>query len=166
MALLTYILLDAAATSVLVGRSGDAIVAVYLGSRQQTLPEFSRVYASHTLVERLTSDEIDREVVQAVDHPEKPFPRLELQFQGTLFQQLVWRELVKIPAGTTTTYTKIAEAIGKPTAVRAVGSAVGANEMLVLVPCHRVLRSDGGIGGYRWGEGLKRGLLKQEGVSI
>ncbi len=87
-----------------------------------------------------------------------------LDLHGTPFQQQVWRELRRIPPGATTTYAAIAARIGRPEAVRAVASAIGANPVAVVVPCHRVLRSDGSLSGYRWGVERKRALLALEGV--
>ena len=87
---------------------------------------------------------------------------IPLDVQGTAFQEGVWRELQKIPAGETRSYSDIAAAIGKPKAVRAVGSANGANNVAVLIPCHRVVRSDGTMGGYAYGLEIKRKLLARE----
>ncbi|MGL6289867.1 MAG: methylated-DNA--[protein]-cysteine S-methyltransferase, partial [Silanimonas sp.] len=78
------------------------------------------------------------------------------------FQMRVWRFLQGIPLGVTRSYAEVAQAIGSPNAVRAVGSACGANRVAVLVPCHRVLRGDGGLGGYRWGLSRKQALLQSE----
>jgi AraC family transcriptional regulator of adaptative response/methylated-DNA-[protein]-cysteine methyltransferase len=87
---------------------------------------------------------------------------LPLDLIGTAFQQRVWRALRDIPPGATTTYGEIAERIGARFAARAVGTACGQNPLAVVVPCHRVLRSDGGLGGYRWGIGRKTKLLGRE----
>ena len=92
----------------------------------------------------------------------RPDPRLPLDIQGTAFQQLVWTFLQTIPAGETRTYTEVAAAIGKPAAVRAAASACGANRVSLLIPCHRVIRGDGGLGGYRWGLERKQRLIEQE----
>ncbi len=89
---------------------------------------------------------------------------LELDAIGTEFQQSVWRALRGIPVGETTSYGEIAATIGAPGAVRAVGSANGANPMVVIVPCHRVVRSDGSLGGYGGGLDRKRWLLAHEGA--
>lgn len=89
-----------------------------------------------------------------------------ISFTGTDFQQKVWNALLKIPSGATTTYAEIADMIGKPKAVRAVGTAIGKNPIAYLVPCHRVLRADGGIGGYRWGKEMKQRILASEGVIL
>lgn len=86
--------------------------------------------------------------------------------QGTSFQQLVWKALQEIPAGETRTYAQIANAIGKPKAVRAVGTAIRANPIAYLIPCHRVVRTDGGFGGYRWGLEIKQKMLRAEGVNL
>lgn len=86
--------------------------------------------------------------------------------QGTPFQQSVWKALQEIPVGEIRTYAQIAIAIGKPKAVRAVGTAIGANPIAYLIPCHRVVRTDGGLGGYRWGLEIKKMMLKAEGVMI
>ncbi len=81
---------------------------------------------------------------------------------GTDFQVAVWAALGNTPAGSTTTYTKIAEAIGRPKAVRAVGTAIGANPIAFLIPCHRVIRTDGSMGGFRWGLDIKKKMLEWE----
>jgi AraC family transcriptional regulator of adaptative response/methylated-DNA-[protein]-cysteine methyltransferase len=90
-------------------------------------------------------------------------PDLPLDIAGTAFQQAVWQELRRIPAGETRSYAQIAAAVGRPGAVRAAGSANGANNVAVLIPCHRVVRSDGSLGGYAYGLERKRQLLEAEG---
>jgi O-6-methylguanine DNA methyltransferase len=97
---------------------------------------------------------------------EKPgkFPPLDLQ--GTKFQKGVWREMLKIPYGKTKSYGEIAQAVGNPKAVRAVGGACGANSIPVLVPCHRVLAANNKIGGFGSGLGWKSRLLEIEGVQL
>ena len=85
---------------------------------------------------------------------------------GTPFQQRVWQELQKIPWGTTTTYGEIAKRIGKPAAVRAVGSANGRNPLAIVIPCHRVIGSDGSLTGYAGGIATKRRLLQHEGALL
>lgn len=88
--------------------------------------------------------------------------RPALYLEGTEFQMKVWEALIEIPTNTTTTYADIAEKVGKPKAVRAVGTAVGANPIAYLVPCHRVIRTDGTLGGYRWGLEVKMKILAFE----
>ncbi len=87
---------------------------------------------------------------------------LPLDLRGTVFQQRVWRELQRIPRGETITYAELAARIGAPTAVRAVGTACGANPVAMVVPCHRVVRADGSSGGYAWGLERKARLLRGE----
>jgi AraC family transcriptional regulator of adaptative response/methylated-DNA-[protein]-cysteine methyltransferase len=85
--------------------------------------------------------------------------RLPLDIRGTVFQRRVWDALRRIPRGETRTYREIAQAVGAPDAVRAVGSACGANPVALVVPCHRAVRTDGGLGGYAWGLARKKKLL-------
>ena len=87
---------------------------------------------------------------------------LPLDARGTPLQQAVWAALRTIPAGTTASYVEVARAIGRPTAARAVAQACGANPLAVITPCHRVVRADGGLSGYRWGVERKRRLLARE----
>ena len=102
-------------------------------------------------------------VLRAIEAPAAA-PDLPIDVAGTAFQEAVWRELRKIPAGETRSYADIAVAIGEPGAVRAVGTANGSNPVAVLVPCHRVIRSDGTLGGYAGGLDRKRKLLAAEGA--
>ena len=93
---------------------------------------------------------------------EASLARLPLDIRGTVFQRRVWDELRRIPRGETRTYQEIARSIGAPDAVRAVGSACGANPVALVVPCHRAVRTDGGLGGYAWGLRRKKKLLALE----
>lgn len=102
-----------------------------------------------------------QQVVDAVEQPGRA-QDIPLDVQGTAFQQRVWQELQRIPAGETRSYSQIAAAAGNPRAVRAAGSANGANNVAVLIPCHRVVRSDGSLGGYAYGLEIKQALLDKE----
>jgi AraC family transcriptional regulator of adaptative response/methylated-DNA-[protein]-cysteine methyltransferase len=102
-------------------------------------------------------------VMQAIETP-MAVHDLPIDVAGTAFQEAVWKELRKIPPGETRSYADIAAAIGEPGAVRAVGTANGSNPVAVLVPCHRVIRSDGTLGGYAGGLDRKRQLLAAEGA--
>jgi AraC family transcriptional regulator, regulatory protein of adaptative response / methylated-DNA-[protein]-cysteine methyltransferase len=106
-------------------------------------------------------EELVSGAIAAIAHPAQ-MPDLPLDVAGTAFQQAIWSELRRIPAGETRTYADIASAVGKPKAVRAAGSANGANNVAVLIPCHRVIRSDGGLGGYAYGIERKEKLLSAE----
>ncbi|MGC2726103.1 MAG: methylated-DNA--[protein]-cysteine S-methyltransferase, partial [Candidatus Acidiferrales bacterium] len=103
-------------------------------------------------------------VEKILEHLRGREPNLDLptDVQATAFQRRVWEELRKIPYGTTRTYSQVARAIGKPQAIRAVARACATNPVSVVVPCHRVVRQDGDLAGYRWGVDLKESLLKQE----
>lgn len=126
--------------------------------RQQSAPVSAKVRAWHS---------VTRKAIQAALRGEKPAgtPPMDLS-RGTEFQKQVWRALSAIPRGGTSSYGRIAEKIGRPAAVRAVGQACGANPIPVLIPCHRVLTAAAGLGGFSGGLEWKRKLLEREGVSV
>lgn len=103
------------------------------------------------------------QLVKAVEMP-GDCTHIPLDVKGTAFQQAVWQELQRIPIGQTRTYAQLAAAIGRPKAVRATGAANGANHVAVLIPCHRVIATGGGLGGYAYGIEIKRQLLAREGA--
>lgn len=122
-------------------------------------------YEMELFAEKFKGNKLIQNDRKAVDFAQQIFEkneRLHLQLDGTEFQQKVWDALLEIPANTTTTYADIAKKIGKPKAVRAVGTAVGANPVAYLIPCHRVIRTDGTLGGYRWGLEVKKRMLDFE----
>lgn len=147
----------------LVAQSAGGLSAVLLGDDRDALRgELRGRLPSATLIEddaRLAS--LVAEVRAFVDAPSVEL-RVSLDLRGTPFQREVWQALREIPPGSTATYAEIAERIGRPAAVRAVAQACAANALAVVVPCHRVLRSDGGLSGYRWGVERKRALLDRE----
>ncbi|MFA9438979.1 bifunctional DNA-binding transcriptional regulator/O6-methylguanine-DNA methyltransferase Ada [Uliginosibacterium sp. sgz301328] len=100
-------------------------------------------------------------VIGFIDVADAPF-ELPLDLRGTAFQQRVWAALQRVPPGTTVTYTELAQRIGAPRAIRAVAAACAANTLAVAIPCHRVIRLDGSLAGYRWGVARKRALLERE----
>lgn len=106
------------------------------------------------------------QVLRCIEQPRSLHPRslkdLPLDIQGTVFQQRVWKALQDIPAGQTESYAQVAQRIGQPTAVRAVAQACAANQLALAIPCHRVVRSDGSLSGYRWGIARKAELLARE----
>ncbi|NNC72305.1 MAG: bifunctional DNA-binding transcriptional regulator/O6-methylguanine-DNA methyltransferase Ada [Sphingomonadaceae bacterium] len=106
-------------------------------------------------------DELAERAVAAVDNPARPHD-LPLDVQGTAFQEAVWQQLTRIPPGETLSYAALAAKAGRPKAVRAAGTACGANPIAVLIPCHRAKRSDGSLGGYAWGLEMKEKLLAKE----
>jgi AraC family transcriptional regulator, regulatory protein of adaptative response / methylated-DNA-[protein]-cysteine methyltransferase len=125
-----------------------------------------RLFPHATIVEDVGGlKELVEGALMAIESP-LAARELPIDVAGTAFQEAVWRELRKIPAGETRSYAEIAAAIGHPKAVRAVGSANGDNHVSVLIPCHRVIRSDGSLGGYGGGLDRKRKLLAAEGHAL
>lgn len=149
--------------SVLVARSERGVCAIFLGDDARALKRDLRDrFPKASLIgdDGGFSDLVAR-VVRLVEAPSKGL-RLPLDIRGTAFQQRVWHALRDIPPGTTVSYGEIARRIGAPAAVRAVARAIGANPLAVAIPCHRVVRSDGTLCGYRWGPKRKRVLLDRE----
>ncbi len=148
---------------VLVATTARGVCAVYLGDDARALEAELRAEFAAAEIDRDDSAlaEAVAAVVARIDG--KPAARdLPLDAQGTAFQRRVWEELRRIPPGETRSYSAVAEALGRPTATRAVARACATNQVSVLIPCHRVLRADGGLGGYRWGIARKRALLDVE----
>lgn len=147
----------------LVAASAKGICRISFGEGKA---ELGRHFPDATLIEGGTHIEsLAKAVVEAVESPQAGRD-LPLDLAGTPFQQAVWEALRAIPAGETRSYAQIAAAAGKPRAVRAAGSANGANPVAVLVPCHRVVRGDGSLGGYAYGTEIKRALLEREGARL
>jgi len=148
---------------VLVAATELGICRIDFGESPETLASrLKDAFPGATLVER--DPALETRLAQAlacVDEPERAadFP---LDVRGTAFQRQVWAALQDIPSGSRTTYAEIAARIGKPGAVRAVGRACATNSIAVAIPCHRVVRSDGTLAGYRWGIDRKRALLEKE----
>lgn len=160
-----YTVADSSLGLVLVARTDAGLAAVLLGENRQALRrELRQRWPNASCVEDGTAlSALAAHVVAHVEAPSTPLDGpVPLDLHGTPFQQLVWQALQRIPPGSTATYTEIAEQIGRPTAARAVAHACAANPVAVLVPCHRVVRSDGSLSGYRWGVGRKRALLDRE----
>jgi len=157
-----YCLADCLLGRLLLGVTDRGICAVYLGSTDLPLEESLRQEYPAARIER-SEGEVPG-LVQILEHLAGSRPHLELPLdvQATAFQWRVWQELCKIPYGQTRTYRQIAEALGEPQAVRAVGRACATNPVSVVIPCHRAVRADGGLGGYRWGLERKQALLDHE----
>jgi AraC family transcriptional regulator of adaptative response/methylated-DNA-[protein]-cysteine methyltransferase len=115
---------------------------------------------------RVRDDAAAREIVDDMFAHTRARRAVPVVLRGTNFQVQVWRALVSVPAGQVVSYGALAHAVGKPSAARAVGAAVGANSVALLIPCHRVIREDGGLGGYRWGTGRKDVILAREQMHI
>ncbi|HEX6668637.1 MAG TPA: bifunctional DNA-binding transcriptional regulator/O6-methylguanine-DNA methyltransferase Ada [Gemmatimonadales bacterium] len=149
--------------SILVARSGRGVCAILLGDDPDALArELQDRFPRATLIGGDPGfEDLVARVVGLVEAPRVGLD-LPLDVRGTAFQQRVWRALREIPAGTTVSYREIARRIGSPASIRAVAHACAANPLAVAIPCHRVVRSDGGLAGYRWGVERKRALLQRE----
>lgn len=147
---------------VLVAVSTEGVRAVQIGDDATALKKEAEARLGTTLHSPDTrTAEITRQVVEYIETPGTPLD-VPLDIQGTPFQQSVWKALREIPPGSTISYTELAERIGRPAAVRAVAHACAENAHAVLIPCHRVVRNDGSLAGYRWGIDRKRALLERE----
>jgi AraC family transcriptional regulator, regulatory protein of adaptative response / methylated-DNA-[protein]-cysteine methyltransferase len=149
--------------AVLVAATDKGVCAILLGDDPHALVRDLQDRFPRAEFEGGDAD-FERMVAQVVGLVEAPGQRLDLplDIRGTAFQQKVWAALRAIPAGRTATYTEIARAIGQPKAVRAVAQACAANPLALAIPCHRVVRSDGDLSGYRWGVERKRKLIDRE----
>jgi AraC family transcriptional regulator of adaptative response/methylated-DNA-[protein]-cysteine methyltransferase len=154
---------DCSLGSILVARSQKGVCAILLGDDPEALVrDLQDRFARANLIGG--DAEFEQLVAKVVGFVEAPAMGLDLPLdvRGTAFQQRVWQALKKIPAGSTVSYTDVAKRIGAPKSVRAVAQACGANALAVAIPCHRVVRSDGALSGYRWGIERKRALLERE----
>ncbi len=148
---------------ILVAQSEKGVCAILLGDATQTL---TQELQSHFKKEQLiysheALESTLKKVAFFVDNPQSGL-LLPLDIRGTDFQRLVWQALSKIGMGATATYAEVAASLDKPKAYRAVAQACAANVLAVAIPCHRVVRSDGDLAGYRWGVARKKILLQKE----
>ena len=150
----------------LVAVTERGICGVSLGDTEESLVAALRTELPEAELVR-TTDARDRLVDSVVAHVEGTTrgAELPLDLRATAFQWQVWRALQRIPEGATRTYQEIARELGQPSAARAVARACASNRVAVLIPCHRVVRGDGGLGGYRWGVERKAALLAREGAT-
>lgn len=157
---------ECALGSILVAGTERGICAISLGDDPEAL-----LYALQDRFSRAQliggDNAFERYVAQVIGFVETPAAGLDLplDIRGTAFQQRVWQALREIPSGATASYAEIATRIGSPSSVRAVASACAANKLALAIPCHRVVRTDGGLSGYRWGVERKRQLLESEAMA-
>lgn len=162
-AVIRFAVADSSLGAILVAQSQRGICAILLGDDPDRLVrDLEDQFPNAQLVG--ADGDFERLVAQVVGFVEAPGIglNLPLDVRGTVFQQRVWRALRGIPAGETVSYAEIARRIGAPKAVRAVAGACAANHIAVAIPCHRVVRRDGELSGYRWGVERKRELLRRE----
>jgi AraC family transcriptional regulator of adaptative response/methylated-DNA-[protein]-cysteine methyltransferase len=151
--------------AVVVAASEQGVCAILLGDDPAPLVANlqERFSAGRLVAADASFDPLLAKVIKLIDSPDVGLD-VALDTRGTVFQQRVWRALREIPIGATATYTDIASRVGAPRSVRAVAKACAANAIAVAIPCHRVVRRDGGLSGYRWGVERKRALLDREGA--
>jgi AraC family transcriptional regulator of adaptative response/methylated-DNA-[protein]-cysteine methyltransferase len=169
---ITYTIVDSALGCLLVAATEKGICSVCIGSDDAILEATLFREYPKAVISRDTGDGEENEedeslhawVTSLVKHLDGQQPHLDLpvDVQATAFQRRVWQELQAIPYGATRTYGQIAQAIGQPTAARAVARACATNPVAIVVPCHRIVREDGHLGGYRWGIERKQQLLEHE----
>jgi AraC family transcriptional regulator of adaptative response/methylated-DNA-[protein]-cysteine methyltransferase len=149
--------------TVLIAASGRGLCSVKLGGSAARLRELlAEEFSEAELVESGRALRPLERGILAFLAGDAQLARVPVDVRGTVFQRRVWEHLRRIPSGETRSYGDIARAIGHPKAVRAVGSACGANPVALVVPCHRAVRTDGSLGGYAWGLERKRKLLEIE----
>ncbi len=152
--------------TVLAGSTTKGVRFVKIGDDAASLrDDLSRRFADATTENNQAAAGIASSVARLIDDPAIAFDK-PLDIRGTAFQQTVWQALRAIPPGTTVTYAELAATIGRPSAVRAVARACATNDHAVIIPCHRVVRGDGSMAGYRWGIERKRALLELEARTI
>ena len=160
---IAYAILDSPMGRLLVAATGRGVCAIYMGDRDE--PLVASLAAEYPRAEiRRDEKGLRRWAAGILNHLKGRQPRLDLplDLQATAFQLLVWRELQSIPYGETRTYRQVAKSLGRPNATRAVARACATNPVSIVIPCHRVVREDGGLAGYRWGVERKQALLEKE----
>jgi AraC family transcriptional regulator of adaptative response/methylated-DNA-[protein]-cysteine methyltransferase len=153
--------------SILIASSEKGVCAILMGDDPEALArDLQDQFPKANLIGG--DDRYEKLVAKVVGFIEAPRIGLDLplDIRGTAFQQRVWKELQRIPAGKTVCYSEVANRIGSPNSARAVAQACGANALAVAIPCHRVVRNNGDISGYRWGVDRKRALLARERMTV
>jgi AraC family transcriptional regulator, regulatory protein of adaptative response / methylated-DNA-[protein]-cysteine methyltransferase len=160
---ISYTITKCSMGRVLVAGTERGISAVYLGDKDADLAAALREEYPHAEIQPIAEGKSKwvRAIVTHLDKSNSPLD-LPTDVMGTAFQRRVWQALREIPLGATRTYSDVARAIGQPSAIRAVGHACATNPAAIVVPCHRVIRTDGTLGGYRWGLDRKQSLLEKE----
>lgn len=162
---IAYTITECSLGRLLVAATDVGICSVTLGEEDETLTHNLR--AEYPQAEYAEDNRALQAHVQAILHylnGQQPHLDLPLDVRATAFQQRVWEELRRIPYGTTASYSEIARRLGQPSATRAVARACATNPVALVTPCHRVVRENGDLSGYRWGIERKRKLLAQEGA--
>ena len=160
---INYTVVDSCLGRLLVAATSRGVCSVAMGNSDRDL---ERVLTDEYPAASIARDDgaLAKWTRAIVAHLDGVQPRLDLPIdvQATSFQWQVWKALAEIPSGETRTYAEVAEAVGRPRAVRAVGHACAVNKVAILIPCHRVVPTIGGTGNYRWGAARKKALLARE----
>ncbi len=164
---IAYVIRNTALGPIIMAATNRGVCFIHFGNDENIL--LSLLSKEYPQAELLPSSAVDTPElalwVEALDHHlshNAPRPDIPLHLNGTAFQMRVWRFLMSVPEGEVKSYSEVAQAIGSPKAIRAAATACTVNNIAILIPCHRVLRSDGSLGGYRWGLARKRTLIDQE----
>ena len=160
---ISYTIVESPLGWLLVAATDRGICSVMLGDGEETLT--GELHHEFPQAEIARNDDHLRSQVNVLLDclaGQAPQAELPLDVQGTAFQMRVWEELRRIPRGQTVSYGELAERIGRPTAARAVARACATNPVSIITPCHRVIRENGALGGYRWGIERKRRILEEE----
>lgn len=152
--------------TVLVAASDKGVAAILMGDDQTTLArELTSAFpGAHLAADEAGLDDMTEQVVAFLDAPHRGL-ELPLDIRGNALEQAVWQALRAVPSGETITYGQIAKALPVPATAQEVGAACAANVLAVAIPCHRVVKADGSISGYRWGVQRKRKLINREAVA-
>lgn len=161
---ISYAIRETEVGQVLVAATESGICAVYIGTPAELTAQLKEEFPEAEITEGEEDMMKEANAVIETMLANGARARLQLDARGSEFQERVWAALREIPAGETRTYSEVAAAIGQPGAARAVARACATNPLALLTPCHRVVRADGGLGGYRWGVDRKRALLRREGA--
>lgn len=155
---INYSFYDSAYGRTLVASTGKGICYIGFGEREHALQSMFDAYRGADFNE--AGDDLHAVALEFIENGKSA--HLVLHVSGTDFQVGVWKALIGVPLGRLSTYKQIADDVENPKAIRAVGSAVGSNPVSYIIPCHRIVRTDGGLGGYYWGLDLKRKMLERE----
>jgi len=158
-----YDFADTSIGKLLVAANDSGICFIEIGDTEEEMLAELKINFIHAEPVKPISKDITytAKIIQLIDNPEKPVD-IAISQSGTDFQQKVWSELQKIPAGEVISYAQLAQRMGRPKAVRAVANACAKNNLAIIIPCHRVIGSNGSLTGYRWGIDKKKILLERE----
>ncbi len=159
---LSWSVVETSIGKVVIVASESGLCAVRIGNPEEILEQITGEFPYASLTRNQTSLEEVGRAIAALAAGESAAVALPLDIKATAFESRVWEAVRRIPVGETRSYSEIASEIGAPQASRAVGSAVGKNPVALVIPCHRVIKSDGSLGGYRWGLAIKEEILRAE----